>query len=139
MAKGHKELMMGRDYTLRTMSGHTIRFKRMVPKRVPKSVVDEAMRHGAFPPNPEEEAEAQTAEDDARQEKEQEHLGKLEQREETLKAQIRTMIDRNHRDDFTASGRPDVRVIRRETGLDLTAEERDRLHDVVIHEIEGND
>ena len=128
-----QELMMGRDFTLRTTKGHTVRFERMVPRMVPSAVVEEAMRYGAFPVNPDKLASIQSETEDA----EVAEAARIKDRDSIVKAKIREMMERNHRDDFTAGGLPNVRVIRAETGMDLSADERERFFHEVQRELNG--
>ncbi len=121
------QMMMGRDYTLRTMQGHAIRFKAMEPKWIPKSVENEAMRFGAFPVDPEDKAVQQSE-----QQQREAAQEPTEPREERIRDTIKAMIDENNRDDFTGTGRPKTDVIMKRAQLDtLHAQERDEIHDAI--------
>lgn len=130
-------LQMGRDYTLRTTRGHTIRFKKRVPRLVPGAVVEQAMRFGAFPPdNASQEALASEQEAQAKQEQ-VDKAPEGQDRKDMIRMQIESMVERNARGDFNASGRPSLEVMKKELGFDLTAQERDEVYDALKAEKAG--
>lgn len=122
-----RQMYMGRDYTLRTTKGHTLRFEKMKPRPVPKAVEDEAMRFGAIPKDVDEMVDEQSRQQDADNEK-----GSDEPRELQLRNAIEQMIEDNIRDEWSASGRPKTEALAKRTGLDgISATERDEVHDQV--------
>ena len=122
-----RQMYMGRDYTLRTTKGHTLRFEKMKPRPVPKAVEDEAMRFGAIPKDVDEMVDEQSRQQDADNEK-----GSGEPRELQLRNAIEQMIEDNIRDEWSASGRPKTEALAKRTGLDgISATERDEVHDQV--------
>lgn len=119
------EMMMGRDYTLRTTKGHTIRFKKMTPKMIPKSVESEAMRFGAFPTDADEKAAEQSKDEADSQPKAPD-----EPRETRIRNAIAQMIEDNVREEWTANGRPKNEVLAKRAQVeDLHSQERDEIHD----------
>lgn len=126
MAKMTK-MMMGRNYTLRTSKGHTIRFKKMEPKWVPKSVESEAMRFGAFPADTDEKAVQQADEEEASKPKMPD-----EPREIRLRNAIIEMVGENVRNDWTGTGRPKNDVLAKRAQVDdLHGQERDEIFDAL--------
>ena len=122
-----REMYMGRDYTLRTTKGHTLRFEKMKPRPVPKAVEDEAMRFGAIPKDAGDLVDEQSREDEANKKQ-----GSDEPRELQLRNAIEQMIADNAREEWNASGRPKTDALAKRTGLDnISAQERDEIHDQV--------
>jgi len=111
-------------------SGHSWNFAPGVTIDIPQRFVLEAMQHGAFAVETDTEAgKEQMAEIDA------EKL-KLGERAPKITEAIKKMVERNQRGDFTAGGRPNLNVLFRETGFQVTSEELEPIWDKVRKEIE---
>lgn len=131
-ARPQRKMTMGRDYTLRTTKGHTLRFEAGVPRAVPKSVEDEAMRFGAIPENQEALLREQREQEEAARQAASEPDAP---RDELLYEAVVEMRAENKADEFDARGRPKVAALARRTGLkEVTSEERDEMHDRVVAE-----
>lgn len=128
------EVVMQQNRRLATTKGHVIRFKKGVPRTIPREALEEAMRFGAVP----------TSDKDVPQEEEQSEPQQpttVEERRELIKEGIRVLEERQGREDFNASGSPNVRKLEEETGLrDIQAAERDAAYDEMKQERgEGNE
>lgn len=128
------EVVMYQNRRLPTTKGHVIRFKKGEPRTIPPECLEEAMRFGAVP----------TSEQNVPQEEEQiepEQPTTVEERRELIQEGIRILEGRQGREDFNASGSPNVKKLEEETGLrDIQAAERDAAYDMLKQERgEGND
>ena len=109
-------MILNRDYTLSSLFGHSIAFKKDAVTSVPPAVYAEALAIGATladggPANilkddPTDPVPADPAE-----------------RAAQILAAITRLVVRNHRGDFAASGMPAVKAVSRETGFDVPARE----------------
>lgn len=116
MASG--KFVMNRDYTVRTLSGHVIEFKRGISKYVPPGARAEAMQFGAIP-----EEEDSVVPPDAPPVKRDGPLG--DERAQLIRMQIEDMVARNTRGDFTPGGKPDLKALKKALGFDVDGAERD--------------
>lgn len=125
MAKNEPvEVVMQQNRRLATSKGHVIRFEKGKPRTIPRETLEEAMRYGAVPTSeanlPQEEEESN----------EPQEPSTLEERRELIKEGIRVLEERQGREDFNASGSPNVRKLEEETGLsNIQAAERDAAYD----------
>lgn len=110
------------DKVVATRAGHTIDFKTGVPTHVPKEAWREVQAAGAVPEDQEAvqvarkaAVAAQTIVDDP-----------VERRARMFEA-FTSMVERNKRGDFGASGAPHQKVVESIVGFDITAQERDSL------------
>lgn len=109
------EMTLHRDYILRTTKGHSVQFKAGEPTRVPIQIYPEAIAIGAQRVD---KGDANVLPDD----KAVPVLTPAE-REELLHEAIRSLLDRNERDDFTTTGQPTVAAVMRESGEKFDAKE----------------
>lgn len=114
-----------RDYTLRTVSGHVIRFEAGKPKDVPFEVVDAALAVNIIP-----------ASGGHAERLEEAHVGptriaamSVEMREAILLHTIHELVRDGEVASFDAGGKPKTAVVRDRCGLELTATERSKLWD----------
>lgn len=107
--------VLQRDKVVGGTSGHFISFKKGVPTYVPKSMWSDVQAVGAVPQGelPEEEVVTQTVVMDA------------SEREAAYFAAFDTLIDRNERGDFTASGLPNSKILEKFLNFTVVNKERD--------------
>lgn len=125
MKKQMVKMVRGRDYNLRSLSGHSIRFKKNVPVDVPPEVVEEAMSIGAFPVDDDdvdvgEEVTNTVVEPPSGAE-----------REELITAAMENMKIENNRSDFDANSKPNVKKLSARVGFEVSAQERNKLWDLM--------
>lgn len=114
-----------RNFTMRTVSGHTIAFVKDVETPIPRFLLDEAMAQGAVPvqeadiPNQDENRKPTPAPSGAK-------------RKEAIITAIEELVAAGNRSDFNASGRVDVKVLKTKLGFDVTAKERDAIWDELM-------
>ena len=126
------EVKFLRDRVISTTKGHTARFKAGEPKLIPATILEECLQAGAV----------LTEEADALAVPAPEIVKpnpNTSERRPAIVAKMREMVARNDRDDFTASGRPDVRILERELGFKLDARERDEVWAELELESNGSD
>lgn len=108
---------LNRDKVLASTRGHTIEFIKGEPVEVPHDMVSEVMAIGAIPEEdlPEENTlpDAEPADPQARK--------------ALIVDAMEKMALRNKREDFTASGLPDVRALKEIIGFGIHHKERDAL------------
>ena len=114
--------VLNRNYTLRSLHGHIINFKKDEKVSVPRKLVPEAIalgaelvepRAGDLPEGPTDPTPPVV-------------LGGDERREKIFKA-FKFVMDRGQRNDFTASGHPHAKALSVICGFDVDAKERDVL------------
>lgn len=114
-------MQLNRDYVLVSKSGNSIQFLKGVPAHVPPRLVPEVLAVGGESVETDKEAEkAALAEINAAK-------NLLDERAPKIEAAVRMLTTRNGRGDFTAAGRPNLKVLFQETGLEITAEELDPI------------
>lgn len=121
------KLQMPVDRKVITSVGHTIMFSKDEPREVPAAAVQDCLLQGAF-------VVKGVLEDN--QPPKQEDLEVFgPERQTAIRRQMRKMIARNARTDFTGAGKPDVFVMNEELKFKITAQERDSEWDVVRQEL----
>lgn len=103
-----------RDYTLRTRTGHTIRFEAGVPSPVPESAYQEALAKNIIP------VERPSDDNNAFGMVHADITGTL--RDAIIYQAIETLVHRNNAEDF-GGGKPKATAMSIETGLSLSASE----------------
>ena len=124
------EIKMLRDRVVSTTKGHTVRFEANVPKHVPIAILEDCLLVGGIP----------TSEDAVNEIKEEPAPKVAPQsgdRRAQILAKITEMVGRNQREDFTAGGKPDIRVMERERGFKIDSRERDEIWAEVEAETNG--
>lgn len=108
------QFVMNRNRTVGGIYGHFIRFEKNVPIEVPRVMWDAVQAEGAVPVSelPEEEVKASVFPMGA-------------DREKAFFDAFTTIIERNERGDFTASGLPNSKVIEKMLGFQVVNKERD--------------
>lgn len=101
-------MVLNRDHVMRTMKGHHVGFKKDVPVPVPKIVYGEAIAIGAI------RADGNNA--NVIEETALKPPMTNEDRAELLTEAIKSLMEKNERDDFTTTGQPTVAAVLRETG-----------------------
>ncbi len=120
------EMIMNRNFTLRTTSGHSVKFVKDVPSYVVPHIMDEAMKYGALPLN---EADMPQGEDDTIVKT----VPQGEDRTAKITAILKEIMARKNRSDFTAAGRPNLKIIRNLLGFEVDGGERDAIWDKLLH------
>lgn len=106
------KFMLNRDRTLASVTGRTIEFKKGELTHVPPAMHAEAIAIGAIPEH--------ELEDD---EKPKVKAPEGEERAGLLKMALEDMVAMNNREDFTAAGLPNVKVVMAKTGFEVTKKE----------------
>jgi hypothetical protein len=113
------EFVLNRDYTMRTLYGHVIDFKKGQPTYVPPICAREAAAIGA---------EGVDGKVDVLDPEEQPVIPMSpEDREESIIAAFKVMQERNERNDFTASGGPSIKALEKILEFDVDKREVDTL------------
>jgi hypothetical protein len=112
--------VLNRNYTLRSLTGHTITFVKGAETLVPPAVVAEAVGIGA---------ERIDAKQDALVAEEKDLPPPMQdgEKEDKVMEAIKLMVERNVRGDFTGNGIPNVRSLERLVGFEVP----NRLRDIV--------
>jgi hypothetical protein len=107
---------LNRDYTLASVNGHPIEFKKGVATHVPPRVKAEAIAIGALPAEEEDEPEVKKVE-----------IPEGEDRVLLIRTAMEDMAAANVREEFTAAGTPHNKVLSERVGFTVSAQERDKL------------
>ncbi len=113
------EFILNRNYSLRSVHGRVIDFKKGEPAWVPPMCVVEAVAIGAEQVGGK--AEVLPAEAAVPAEL------TADERQAAVFAAFKTMIGRNVRSDFTAAGLPHTAAVSKLAGFEIEAKERDAL------------
>lgn len=123
------KLVTNRDVRVSSTKGHTVHFKKGEPCDVPDIILNECLAVGAIPADgealPEEEVVVATPAPEGAA------------RQDSILTAMRVMQARNDRGDFTAAGLPNTKVLMKETGFEVKANEIPALWDMVVQA--GND
>lgn len=111
------EFILNRNKTVSSTKGHTIEFIKDIPINVPTEMHSEVMAIGAIPT--EELPVEKTIDNPEPQDP--------EARKALIIGAIEALVLRGKREDFTASGLPDVRALREIIGFGINHKERDAL------------
>jgi len=112
----NQKLVLNRDYTLNTLTGHSIFFKKNVPTHVPRPAWRDALAIGALPPDGvPEEPEPEKAYTPPPSDPD-------ERAEQILKA-FGVIVAKNEREDFTAAGLPTNAAVAALTGFKVQSKE----------------
>lgn len=109
------EFVMMRDRTISSVLGHSIEFKKGVPTHVPPALIAEVLAAGGV-------TKDELPEDESK--KTIEPTDPLE-RSGLIQEAIKVVVERARRDDFTATGAPNPKVLSAELGWPVNAKERD--------------
>lgn len=113
---------MNRDKVVRTLSGHSIEFKKGEPTHVPVSAYKDALAAGG-------EAQEDIPDDEEVAEKEPADPKK---RRQLIVDSLTAMKTEGKRDDFTASGTPNLTALNTRLGFRIDAAERDDVWGEVV-------
>ncbi len=117
-------LKMNRDFTVRTLLGYTIVFKKDQAILVAPTVIEDCMKYGAFPVKDDElkAVEAPPV---------KEALAGQERIAAIMEA-MNVLVVKNDRGSFTANSSPHTHAISKIVGFEVKAKERDSLWDKLI-------
>lgn len=110
------EYVLNRNYTLRTLTGHSVRFEKGVPTFVPKLIEREAQMIGA-------ERVDGDAPDMLDPEKPEVVPMAPDVRVEQIRTAFELLVERNEPGDFTGAGVPSVKAVERIVGFDVDRKE----------------
>ena len=105
-----------RDRTVASASGHAIEFKKGVPTHVPPEMYSDVIAVGAIP-------EEELPDDDVK--KASSEPSDPHERNEMIHMAMETIVKRNKREEFTATGAPHVKALAAELGWVVGNKERD--------------
>lgn len=114
------KFVLARNYTLVTLTGRSIEFRKGVPQHVPPDCIRAAVAIGATPADGKELNLDLEGDEASRLPK---APTEPTMRLEAIDKVIRQLIQRNDRDDFTAAGLPSPKVIERTLGWKVDARE----------------
>lgn len=109
------KMVCPRDYTLRSTTGHTVKFEAGEPADVPEALYAEALAKNILP------VKAGPGESPAFELATAEITGNL--RDALVFDVIQVLVKRNNPEDFTGGGAPKAAAIARDTGLQISARE----------------
>ena len=115
------EFVLNRNYTLRSLTGHSVQFKKGVPTFVPPGTMREVVSLGAERVD----GPTEPAVDDDTVKLPTEPTG--EDRAKLILDLFTKLIERNAREDFTAQGAPHVKAIKEHLNFKVDNKERDLL------------
>lgn len=118
------EMVAPRNYTLRTKSGHTVKFVANEPKMVPDFIVQEALAVNILPTN---NKDVETIDDSAAGVQKVQIGGPL--RSALILRAIADIARENDSANFDGGGRPKTNVVNDRCGLGITAKERSEFWD----------
>lgn len=113
------KMIMNRNITVSSLSGHAIRFQRGVPVWVPPMMVEECMSKGALPADGEELPETK--------EKVEVPAPMGQARKDAFLRVFDSLVLKNDRNSFTAAGTPKVPVVRKALDFDFDVQELQTL------------
>lgn len=123
------EFTLNRNKVVTSTKGHTIEFIKDVPVRVPPEMHSEVMAIGAIP------CDELPAEDEVKTAEPNDPT----ERKNLIKKTMEQLVIRDKREDFTASGLPDVRALKELMGFGINHKERDALWAELQAEKRGED
>lgn len=109
------KFVMLRDRVVASVTGHAVEFKKGEPTHVPAAMYKEVLAAGGVP-------EDELPDDDAKKTVEPTDA---EERAGLLAEAIKIIVERARREDFGATGAPNVKVLSTELGWTVNAQERD--------------
>ena len=115
------EFVLNRNHLMITRAGFTVHFKKGEPTFVPTPVIKDAIAIGATRIDAEQGAEFDVTPAPPEP--------TAQEREETLVSCMRSMAEKNIREDFTAQGVPHLKAVEKYTGIVISGRERDALWD----------
>lgn len=129
------EMLMPRDRVIRTVSGHTIGFKKNQPVMVPDIAVRDCLKYGAMLAKGEELPEKLVEDDEPKLVDIPKTPGERRKRIEKL---FKEMIadSENHRSHFTAAGRPRSNWVSDTLGFDVPAQEIEEVWSSLVNPVE---
>lgn len=111
------EMMSLRTFTLRSTTGHCIRFERQKPTQVPGHLVAECIKNGCAPTSDLD----LPAEDEVTNKQVVPPSGM--ERSDLIGAALENIIRENERDDFTSAGQPNIKRLEKRLGFDVNKQE----------------
>lgn len=124
------DMVLNRNYALRSLAGRVIDFEKGVPVHVPPECVREALQIGAE--GVDKKLEVLDPELTPAPEL------TLDERKDLIKAAFPEMEAKNDRNAFTAQGVPSTTALKEITGLDVAAKERDEAWTEYLQEKSDN-
>ncbi len=115
-------MVMARDRTVATLSGHNIEFKKDDMTFVPAAAVAECMARGAVPFEGED-----LPQDDEEDAKPKVEALDPDARKAAIFKAFETVIGRDERGDFDAAGKPSPKVLSSLVGFTVEAKERNQM------------
>lgn len=125
--RGMTEVMSSRTFTLSTLKGHTIKFYKGISKNVPNIILEDCTAVGVMPVDDQDlpSAEASSVLPKA-------SVGA--ERVAEIREVINALVERNSRDDFNASGMPNINIINNALGYNIDHGELSKIWGVIRKE-----
>jgi hypothetical protein len=133
------KMVMLRDRVIRTLSGHSVQFKKSEAVEVPDVAIAECLKYGAAPADGEElpEEGVPGIEDEVKIVDIPKTPGERKKRITQLFQEMRANAA-NHREHFTAAGRPRSNWVSNTLGFDVPAQEIEELWMALINPSEDD-
>lgn len=112
---------LNRNFTVSSVSGHSIAFKKGEPTYVPKAMHHEVLALGAVPAGEASVDDIKFDDQDTGPEAIAPH--DPAERNEVIKMALADIKTKNSRDDFTATGKPKAKVVTTALGFEVSARE----------------
>lgn len=125
--RGMTEVISNRNYTLATTKGHVIFFKKGKPQMCPNVILEDAIAVGIIPTD---EADLPGGESDRLLPVEPVGTERIRQ----IRDIIESLMRRNGRNDFTASGLPNINVVSGALGYKIDVTELGRVWHIIRQE-----
>lgn len=125
--RGMTEVVSNRNFTLNTTTGHCTFFKKGVPKHIPNVILEHAISVGIIPTD---ERDLPGGEADSLLPVEPTGSERIRQ----IRDIIESLMRRNGRNDFTASGLPNIRVVSDAIGYKVDVAELGRVWHIIRQE-----
>jgi len=128
-------MVMNRNWTVRSTRGHTLRFRKDEPINVPDDykVIEECQRYGALYADPE--AAPALPDEGAQVTNLPKTPNERRSRIEALMSEMKEFQE-EHRNHFTAAGRPNAKYVQATLGFDVSAAEVEELWNGLIFKSE---
>ncbi|MFM1891536.1 MAG: hypothetical protein RLZ44_613 [Pseudomonadota bacterium] len=126
------QMILNRKHRYISLEGNSVAFEKGTPAFVPPNLVSYALSIGAEFVSDAEESKYSPK---AMEQRDLPPIPRGDDRRSKIKDIMRQMRERNHRDDFTASGLPNAKTLTRVLGFEVDVKERNETWEEVLADI----